>query len=106
MIFSSSLEPKKWTSVEAKLLRDFLDSDAGKLALDWVIFQAPELLDGSDRGKTLVASGEVKGYQGALTNLYSLTVEQPAEAKVPENYPDLDSDSAWKHLDTQTENPT
>lgn len=107
MIISSDIPPGKWTSVEAKILRDFLNSDVGRLALEWVVFRAPELLDGSDKNKTLVASGEVKGYQNAISTLWNLTVEQPAEAKIPENYPDLNDDSAWKHLltDQPTENP-
>lgn len=95
MIFPPSKAPKEWTSEHAQLLKLALESDAVKLALDWVAFHAPKLLDGSDVNKTLVASGEVKGYSNALAELFSLTVEQPAEVAPPENYPDLDNDSLW-----------
>jgi hypothetical protein len=108
MIISSDTPPRRWTSVEAKTLRDFLKSDAGQLALEWVAYKSPELLDGENKNKTLVASGEVKGYHGALAALWNLTVEQPSEAKTPEAYPSIDDESAWAHLETEklTQNPT
>lgn len=108
MIISSDIAPRKWTSVEAKKLREFLNSDVGQLALGWVAYKAPELLNGSHQIKTLVASGEVKGYHGALSALWNLTVEQPAEAKAAEAYPSIDDDSAWAHLEKEksTQNPS
>lgn len=105
MIVSSDIPPRKWTSVEAKILRDFLNSEVGRLALEWTAFKAPELLNGSHQVKTLVASGEVKGYQGALSTLWNLTVEQPAEAKTSEAYPSIDDDSAWAHLEKEKSTP-
>jgi len=106
MIISSDTPPRKWTSVEAKILRDFLNSDAGQLALEWVAYKAPELLNGEHKGKTLVASGEVKGYHGAMSTLWNLTVEQPTEAKTPEAYPSIDDESAWAETDKSNTNPT
>lgn len=108
MIISSDIPPRKWTSVEAKLLRDFFTSDAGQLALEWAAYKAPELLNGSHQIKTLVASGEVKGYHQALSTLWNLTVEQPEEAKASEAYPSIDDESAWAHLEKNksTQNPT
>lgn len=89
-------EPPDWNSDHAKLLRDFLESEAGQLALAWVSHNAPTLLDGSDVHKTLVASGEVKGYGRALAELVSLTYEKPKVEQEPTpNFPDLDDDAQW-----------
>lgn len=94
MIFST-VQPEYWSGEHAKLLRDFLESEVGKLALQWVAFSSPDLLDGSDVNKTLVASGQVKGYAQAIEQLFSLTKEQPPEVKSFDNYPPLDLNSAW-----------
>jgi hypothetical protein len=88
-------EPKDWTSDNRKQLQVFLESDTGQLALAWLASRAPELLDGTCVNRTLVASGCVKGYNKALTELVSLTREQPTEVLPPLEYPDLDDDSKW-----------
>ena len=98
MIFSS-VEPTKWDSLHAYELKTFLESPTGNLALQWLAFKGPDLLDGADINKTLVASGEVKGYSSAIENLFSLTKIQPEEAKIPENYPDLSNDAAWAEVE-------
>lgn len=89
--------PSDWSSVHRKTLQDFLESETGRLTLQWLAYEAPELLDGCDVNKTLVASGAVKGYGKALENLFRLTKEQPAEVSAPSRteYPSLDDDSAW-----------
>lgn len=97
-------EPPEWTSDHRKLLQDFLESDAGQIALAWVAHNAPSLLDGSDVNKTLVASGEVKGFNRFLSELISLTYEKPtSEAPASTSFPDLDDNSKWK--DTDAERP-
>ncbi len=95
--------PKIWDSECAKWLRDLLQSEKGNLMLQWIAYQAPALLDGSDVNKTLVASGEVKGYSAAIFNLVKLTVEQPIEKPESTNYPDLDNDAAWADVDKSKE---
>lgn len=102
MIISKIESPGEWTSREAKILRDFLDSDVGKLALEWAAFKSPDLLDGAHQIKTLVRSGEVKGYQDALMNLVSLTTQEPEGIKRPSAYPSLDDDAAWSDLESIT----
>lgn len=94
MIFSS-LEPDNWDSINAGELRNFLESNTGILTLRWLIHQSPDLLDGSDVNKSLVASGQVKGYDAAINNLFSLTKVQPAEVTLAEAYPAIDDDSKW-----------
>lgn len=101
MILSPPKAPNDWTSEHAQNLKAVLESDVMKLALGWVLFRAPKLLDGADVNKTLVASGEVKGFSNAIAELFSLTVEQPPEVKPPEAYPDIDDDSKWTTTQTQ-----
>lgn len=95
MILFDDAPPQEWNSEHAAALKAVLESDIVKLALQWVAFHGPKLLDGTDVNKTLVASGEVKGYSNAIKELFSLTREQPAEVQPPEAYPSLDDDSKW-----------
>lgn len=97
MIFFKA-EPPEFTSDHRKQLQDFLESDAGQVALAWIVHNAPQLLDGGDVNKTLVASGEVKGYHKALSELISLTYEKPGKSSdtASEAFPDLEDDSKWE----------
>lgn len=99
MILSSDTPPAEWTSEHAQLLREFLASPTGLLALEWALYNGPDFPDGSDVNKTLVSCGECKGYLRALKSLISLTTEQPKMVQAPEvTYPDLDDEDAWKGL--------
>lgn len=89
-----------WNGENAALLRDFLETETGKRMLFHLSENAPELQDGSDNGKTLVASGRVGGYSLALKNLLSLVVEPPQTVpEVHDEWPDLDNDEAWSKLE-------
>lgn len=89
-------EPPEWTSDHAKTLRDFLHSDTGRLALDWVEHNSPTLLDGSDVNRTLVSCGEARGFTRAVSELISLTYEKPVSTTTPApEFPDLDDDKQW-----------
>jgi hypothetical protein len=83
-----------WTSEHAIQLRAMLQSEVFQRALEHVMHDCPELLDGSDVNKALVTSGVVKGYTAAISNLFRLTVEQPKVETTEENYPSLDDD--WR----------
>lgn len=97
MFISLPTPPKEWDSTHRQELQVFLQSATGKLAVEWMMYLAPSLLDGADVNKTLVASGEVKGYGSALQTLFGLLIEKPKdEEKKPTNYPDLDDDSAFR----------
>ena len=87
--------PKEWDSKNAGDLKEFLNSELGRLTMAWVGTFAPKFADGSDPNKTLVAAGRVEGFQDAIKAIFSLTREQPVEVKKPEEYPDLDDDKAW-----------
>jgi len=73
--------------------------------LQLVDMGAPELLDGSHKSKTLVASGAVFGYRDAINTIFKLTYENPNAPVVPdvvtENYKSLDDDSAWVEEDKE-----
>jgi len=87
-----------WDSDDSRVLRLFLESDSGKRALAWLKYWRPELLDGSHQIKTLVRSGQVKGYDDAVDNLNSLVRENPIpDDGTPQSieYPSLDDDSKW-----------
>jgi hypothetical protein len=95
-------EPPEFTSLHRKALQDFLESETGQIALAWVAHNAPQLLDGTDVNRTLVASGEVKGFNRFLTELISLTFEQPKKSEAAsETFPDLDDDSKWDKSETE-----
>lgn len=95
---------KEWNSTHAEALKKFLESEAGIRALSYVVSMRPTLLDGGDVNKTLVRNGEVKGFDLCLTELFSLTQEQPkADAPPGVTYPPLDDDSQW---DDRTPKPT
>jgi len=84
-----------WESTDARKLREFLESVTGQKVLRHLSDSIPLLLSGEDVNTTLVRSGEVKGAQLIFSSLVSLIVEQPAQPKEKETYPDLDNESAW-----------
>ena len=95
MLISLPVPPREWDSNNARDLKLFLESETGRLAVQWLFHLGPSLLDGADVNKTLVASGEVKGYASAIQTLLGLQIEQPKSAPQPTNYPSLDDDQAW-----------
>lgn len=89
-----------WNGENAVLLKQFLETETGKRMLFHLSENAPELLDGSDNGRTLVASGRVGGYTLALKTLLSLIVEPPKTVpEVRDDWPDLNDEEAWSKLE-------
>lgn len=88
--------PPDWDSADAAKLREILESDVFKKAFRLTADFCPELMDGADVNRTLVRSGEVKGFHFAFTQLFSLLTEQPKQPQSSESYPDLDDESKWK----------
>lgn len=86
----------EWDSNDAKALKDFFASDIGRKVLTFLSDAMPLLLDGGDVNKTLVRSGEVKGFSLAVDTLLSLTTHKPSPLPKTQTYPDLDDDSAWE----------
>ncbi len=86
----------EWSSEDAKVLREFLNSSVGLRAVQHMMAECPALLDGGDVNKTLVRNGEVKGFTRASEAFFNLTFEQPVEVKESQQYPPLDDDKAWE----------
>jgi len=95
-----------WDSDDARALRIFLESPVGIRTLAWLKYWRPELLDGEHKNKTLVRSGQVKGYDEAVENMHSLTKENPVPddglTSSPE-YPSLDDDTKWSDAESKRE---
>jgi hypothetical protein len=101
MFIPTTHELPEWTSDDALTLKSFLETSSGIKLARILAFQAPTLLDGEHKNKTLVASGVVKGYTDAIENLFSLQTSRPKEAEPkPDNYPSIDDDSKWKESDS------
>jgi len=95
MFVQTTNKSPEWNSEDARLLKALLASEIFQKALVHIAEQGPSLLDGADINKTLVASGEVKGYSTCIQNLFQLTYEQPDPGPVSETYPDLEDESKW-----------
>jgi|SRR6185295_11896875 len=95
MFVQTTNKSPEWNSEDARLLKALLGSEVFQKALVILAEQGPSLLDGADVNKTLVASGEVKGYSTCVQNLFQLTYEQPVAGPVSESYPDLEDESKW-----------
>lgn len=95
-MFSPPNKDLQWTSDDAIALRAFLESQTGSRFLQQLAEAAPVLLDGADQvEKTLVRSGQVKGFSEAVTTIINLTVEAPKYVPEKSAYPDLDRDELW-----------
>lgn len=105
MFIPTNRELPEWTSDDALTLKSFLESSTGIKLAQTLAFQAPSLLDGEHKNKTLVASGAVKGYTDAVENLFALQTSRPKEAEPKsDNYPSIDDESKWTES-TETRTP-
>ena len=102
----TSIDPGKWDSDDAKILKDFLATTTGALALQHVLYAQPAFSD-ADPHKTMVSSCIREGYQRAIQALLDLQSHQPPQAEPVNNYPDLDDESKWTETepDSETEPP-
>lgn len=92
-----------WQSEDAQKLKEFLDTQTGNRMLSNLAAQIPSLLDGSHVNKTLVTSGEVKGWTDTLQAIFSLLTIQPPQPKPVDNYPPIDDDAYWVNHEKPTE---
>lgn len=93
MITNQSLE---WDDEAMVLWRQFLESRAGQLLIPKVLEYVPTLLGSGDTNAILIRSGEVRGFQAAMSALLALAHPPPAESKpINPDYPPLDDDAAW-----------
>jgi hypothetical protein len=91
-----------WDGDDAATLRQFLNTATGRRLLDrlvWLRPSPPVVVEPTTR---LVFSGELSGFERALSTLVSLVhppVSSP-QSKAP--LPDLDNDGEWKTVDEET----
>src|SRR6185369_1724199 len=98
-----STEPSKWDSDDAKILKDFLASTTGAIALQHVLFAMPAFSDANPHA-TLVSSCLREGYQRAVQALLDLQTHQPPQAEPESNYPDIERDELWTEADKANDN--
>lgn len=85
-----------WNDEDIGLLRQFLKSRTGEKLVPKLAEAAPTLLDGGHANKTLVRNGELRGYQAALREIYSLAYPPPEPKPQTPAYPPLDADEHWE----------
>lgn len=84
-----------WSSDDEAHWNSFLLTETGKRLLPKLAEKVPALLDGGEINRLLVRSGEVRGFQLAISSLLDLTHSPPLPTKEPMAYPPLDDDSHW-----------
>lgn len=90
-----TIEPNKWDSDDAKILKDFFASTTGALALQHTLYAMPAFSDASPHA-TLVSSCLREGFQRAVQALLDLQTIRPPQAEPESNYPDLDDNTKWQ----------
>lgn len=104
MLIPTSGDAPEWISENASELKSFIASDTGQKLLELLSYNAPNLLDGGDVNKTLVASGKLDGFMSAVDFILGLRTHRPPEATPKADaYPSLDDDSKWP---TEAPEPT
>jgi len=88
-----------WSSDDELRWNSFLLTETGKRLLPKLAEKFPTLLDGGDVNRVLIRSGEVRGFQLAISSMLELTHSPPLPAKQIENYPSLTDDES--HNDGQ-----
>lgn len=90
-------EELSWSSEDVDIFRQFLSTKTGaKLAPKLAEISVPTLFEGGEVNRILIRSGEVRGVQLVLSNIYSLAYPPPAAPVETAAYPDLNDDSAWE----------
>jgi hypothetical protein len=84
-----------WNSDDEARWNAFLLTDTGKRLLPKLAEKIPALLDGGEANRLLIRSGEVRGFQLAISSMLELTHSSPLPVNAVESYPPLDDDSHW-----------
>ena len=88
-----------WAATDSEQLRHFLETEAGQRLLPKVVEACAPLLPGGESNAILIRSGEVRGFQAAISAILSLANPPAPLPEEPTSYPSLDDDSKWKHLE-------
>lgn len=89
----------KWQSDHAAVLKQFLESETGELAVEILRNLRPGFAKSSDTNDIVRASGRQQGAEYTLENLFNLTDPNffsDAPSQSNEAYPALDNDKAWE----------
>jgi hypothetical protein len=84
-----------WDSEDQAQWRQFLQSRAGQRLIPKAAEIMPRPLRTGDATAALIRSGEVLGYQDAISNFLALAFPPPMPEKRSDEYPALTDDSAW-----------
>lgn len=85
-----------WSSEDVDVFRQFLATKTGaKLAPKLAEISVPTLFADGETNRILIRSGEVRGVQLVLSNLYFLAYPPPEPPKETASYPSLTDDQAW-----------
>lgn len=93
-----------WDSDDVAIFRAFLTGRTGQRFLPKLAESLPRLLPKGETNAICIRSGEVLGFQRAMTSLLALTVIAPpvAQGQAEKNYPELEDDSAWPITEDKT----
>lgn len=89
------IEELHWNSEDVNIFRQFLDSRTGQKLVPRLAEATPTLFSEGEVNKLLIRSGEVRGVQLILNEIFSLANPPPSTPKEITEYPSLTDDSAW-----------
>lgn len=85
-----------WSTDDEAIWNAFLKTNTGSRLLPKLAERVPALLGAGDTNSLLVRSGEVRGFQIAISAMLELTHSPPLPVKSEaSNYPDLTDDKNW-----------
>jgi hypothetical protein len=89
------VEGSPWNRDAAALLKQFLETGAGKTFIAQLGYRRPNFSGASEPNAVALQAKFVAGFEACLAQIMILT-EPPAEEERPvNNYPDIDDDSQW-----------
>lgn len=85
-----------WSADDEAIWNIFLKSNTGARLIPKLAERVPALLGSGDANSILIRSGEVRGFQIAISAMLELTHSPPLSVKSEaSNYPALDDDKQW-----------
>lgn len=86
-----------WSSDDEAVWNSFLKTPTGARLLPKLAERVPSLLGNGDANSIMIRSGEVRGFQIAISAMLELTHSPPLPVKSEgSNYPALDDDKQWQ----------
>lgn len=92
-----------WTSEDVEKLRNFLGTTTGTKFLALLALNRPPLLKTGTDAEIFIRSGEVMGFEIALSEIEGMTAPIQSEIPKEEGYPSVDDDTKWKDTEPKTE---